>query len=146
MPGAMSLHLGDGKLYIGSSTTSTYTQRKCSGRKRFNNMFYLLWGHSWPFFFIFVFSTVDSKYYRYKTLPRLDSNRRSLNSEATALPTENQPLPTFHKLICLQLGVYLKLFLPNFGVDLSKCKLIESGASRKVERKGSCDIIRNPQN
>ena len=141
----MSLHLGDGKLYIGSSTTSTYTQRKCSGRKRYNNMFYLLWGHSWPFFFIFVFSTVDSKYDSYKTLPRLDSNRGSLNSEATALPTETQLLPTFHKLICLQLGVYLKLFLPNFGVDLSKCKLIESSASRKVERKGSCDIIRNPQ-
>ena len=131
MPWAMSLHLGDGKLYIGSSTTSTYTQRKCNGRKRYNNMFYLLWGHSWPFFFIFVFSTVDSKYDSYKTLPRLDSNRGSLNSEATALPTETQLLPTFHKLICLQLGVYLKLFLPNFGVRSVK---VQTHRERRVKK------------
>ena len=45
-------------------------------------------------FFIFVFSTVDSKFmFSIRSYQMPDSNCRPLMSEATAVPTEPQPLP-----------------------------------------------------
>ena len=52
-------------------------------------------GHSRPLFSLYfrLFNNVDSKQYQYKICRWLDSNRRPLVSEATALPTEPQPRP-----------------------------------------------------
>ena len=61
------------------------------------NRIVFLIGHSTPVSLYFrLFNTVDSKQIRvrYKSLPWLDSNRGPLATEATALPTEPQPLPT----------------------------------------------------
>ena len=51
-------------------------------------------GHSRPLFLYFNrFNTVDSKQMLIKDFQWMDSNHRSPVSEATALPTETQPLP-----------------------------------------------------
>ena len=51
-------------------------------------------GHSQPLFLYFrLFNTVDSKMFNINFSQCRDSNCRPLDLEATALPTEPQPLP-----------------------------------------------------
>ena len=65
-----------------------------SAIKVFLWIFFLKMAHSRTLFLYFrLFNTVDSKQMLDKACWWLDSNCRSLVSEATALPTEPQPLP-----------------------------------------------------
>ena len=67
------------------------------------------------FFLYFVFSTVNRKYVHCKILRWLDSNRGPLVLEATALPTEPQPLPNFCILPSLGRPVlFVKWILQTF--------------------------------
>ena len=60
----------------------------------FNKLFFK-WAILSHFFFIFVFSTVNSKYVFNKICRWLDWNRGPLVSQVTFLPTEPQPLSIF---------------------------------------------------
>ena len=64
---------------IGSGAT-------CWVQNRFQVFF--KWANPGLFFFIFVFSTVNSKYIQYKILPMTGFEPRISGLEATALPTE----------------------------------------------------------
>ena len=55
--------------------------------------FFKKWANPSLFFFIFVFSIQLTVNIQYTFCPWLDSNSGPLESEATALPTEPQPLP-----------------------------------------------------
>ena len=72
-------------------------------------------GHSRPFLFIFVFSIqlVVNEYtnVQYKFYQWLDSNYGPLVSEATTLPTEPPPLPTYGLLWFFLHGLCFKAHL-----------------------------------
>ena len=60
----------------------------------------LKWAIPGLLFLIFVFSTVNSTYVNYKFCRWLRSNCGPLTQEATALPTETQPLPFADRFLC----------------------------------------------
>ena len=65
-------------------------------------LFFFKWAIPYLFFFTFVFSiqlTIGKQMFYIKISQWLDSNRRSLVSEATTLPTGPQPLPNLFLLL-----------------------------------------------
>ena len=90
------------------------------------------------FFYFFLFNiiqlTVKNKCC-IKICRCLDSNRGPLVSEATALPTESQPLPKSRKVLQWKLRVFLKIFFPFCRHLPSMC---ESAAFKIMPRVAAC--------
>ena len=84
--------------------------------------FFKNWAIPGLFFFIFVFSTVNSKYLCNKILPRLNSNKGPLVSEATALLIERQPQPDRY----CNVGLILKLSSSSPTTTVLGCSLSTS--------------------
>ena len=84
--------------------------------------FFKNWAIPGLFFFIFVFSTVNSKYLCNKILPRLNSNKGPLVSEATALLIERQPQPDIY----CNVGLILKLSSSSPTTTVLGCSLSTS--------------------
>ena len=85
-------------------------------------------GHFRPLFLYFrLFDTVDSKQMFNKFCQWLDLNRGPLVSEATALPTEPQPLPVWTNL-CLHIIAYSKFLALTHRQANAVIRLLDTAA------------------
>ena len=91
------------------------------------------------YFFIFrLFNSFDSTNVQYKFCLRLDSNRRPVELEATALPTEPQPLPNCHRtqMVSMQMNPSKACWfqLIQVGEGLAKTIRFALPESSNIER------------